>query len=171
MALCIRLCQRGRLGLPGIRTISFTPICRKVTLEPKQYVPPAVEGHDQKNMRLGRPQSPHMTIYKFQLPAILSISHRITGIILSGYITGLGVTTLVINRPLLEFITTISTNYPALFFLLKFGLIFPFTYHFFNGIRHLIWDSGKSLSLSGVYQSGYLMLAAAAVSGGAMYYF
>lgn len=28
----------------------------------------------------------------------------------------------------------------------KFALALPFTYHFFNGVKHLIWDSGFGLS-------------------------
>lgn len=37
------------------------------------------ETYDEKNMRLGREMSPHLTIYKFQLTSVLSISHRFTG--------------------------------------------------------------------------------------------
>lgn len=43
------------------------------------------ETHEQKNERLQRPLSPHMTIYKFPLPAVLSISHRGTGVALTTY--------------------------------------------------------------------------------------
>lgn len=50
------------------------------------------ETHDEKNMRLKRPMSPHLTIYELQLTSTLSVSHRATGIILSSYaiILGLG---------------------------------------------------------------------------------
>lgn len=41
-------------------------------------------------MRLKRPMSPHLTIYQVQLTALLSISHRTTGIILSSYAMFLG---------------------------------------------------------------------------------
>lgn len=43
------------------------------------------EDHDIHNMKLGRPLSPHLTIYSPQLTSMLSISHRITGIILTIY--------------------------------------------------------------------------------------
>ena len=33
---------------------------------------------------MARPMSPHLTIYSFPVPAILSISHRITGVALTG---------------------------------------------------------------------------------------
>jgi succinate dehydrogenase (ubiquinone) cytochrome b560 subunit len=51
----------------------------------------ANEDFDAKNARLGRPQSPHITIYKWQLPAQLSILHRGTGMALGGIATMSGV--------------------------------------------------------------------------------
>jgi len=48
------------------------------------------ETHDEKNNRLRRPMSPHLTIYKLQLTTTLSITHRGTGVALSGIISSLG---------------------------------------------------------------------------------
>ena len=49
------------------------------------------EGHEQRNERLGRPQSPHLSIYKPQLTSVLSLMHRGSGIALSAYIWALGI--------------------------------------------------------------------------------
>lgn len=49
-----------------------------------------VESHDEKNMRLKRPMSPHLTIYQPQLTSMLSLTHRTTGIILASYAMALG---------------------------------------------------------------------------------
>ena len=35
-------------------------------------------------------------------------------------------------------------------------------YHFFNGIRHLVWDTGAALNLDMVQKSGWAVLGAAA---------
>ena len=43
-----------------------------------------------KNKALKRPISPHLTIYKFQLTSMLSITHRGTGLAQSGMLTGAG---------------------------------------------------------------------------------
>ena len=43
-----------------------------------------------KNKALNRPISPHLTIYKFQLTSMLSITHRATGLIQSAMLTGVG---------------------------------------------------------------------------------
>lgn len=52
---------------------------RPVTIKCTPAAVPPNESHDERNMRLARPQSPHLTIYKPQLTSMLSISHRITG--------------------------------------------------------------------------------------------
>ena len=53
---------------------------------------------------------------------------------------------------------------PILLGLSKFVLTVPFTYHTFNGIRHLLWDARYLLTLDGVYYSGYAVLGGTVVS-------
>lgn len=57
-----------------------------------------------------------------------------------------------------------AAAHPILLGLGKFVLTAPFMYHTFNGVRHLVWDAGHMLSLSGVYTSGYAVLGATALS-------
>lgn len=49
--------------------------------------------------------------------------------------------------------------------LAKATMVFPFFFHSFNGVRHLIWDFAKELTLPGVYRTGYAVLALTAVFG------
>lgn len=44
-----------------------------------------------KNKKLHRPMSPHLTVYRFPLPAILSVAHRGTGIALTGVVCAAGI--------------------------------------------------------------------------------
>lgn len=46
----------------------------------KKYEPPKPEHYDDKNERLKRPLSPHLTIYSPQLTSMLSITHRAAGL-------------------------------------------------------------------------------------------
>jgi len=62
----------------------------------------------------------------------------------------------------------------------KFILAAPFTYHGINGLRHLSWDMGKRklrtaqifpasnsalvLTVKGAWRSGYIVIAASAIS-------
>lgn len=52
---------------------------RTVTLKPFPAKPAVTADYDEHNMKLGRPQSPHLTIYAPQLTSMLSITHRMTG--------------------------------------------------------------------------------------------
>lgn len=56
-----------------------SPIYRNVGI--KVVAAPALDklSYDEKNSQLKRVLSPHLTIYKFQLTAVLSITHRFTG--------------------------------------------------------------------------------------------
>lgn len=47
------------------------------------------------------------------------------------------------------------------FFLL--GWLFAFVYHFLNGIRHLVWDTGYWLTLKSAYASGYAVFFGAII--------
>ena len=46
----------------------------------------------------------------------------------------------------------------------KFVLAFPFMYHNINGIRHLVWDTARSLSIKSIYSSGYVIVGLSALS-------
>lgn len=114
----------------------------------------------QKNERLQRQMSPHLTIYKPQLTSMLSITHRGTGMALTGYAAIFGLSALmcpeganaVVN--MVEGLQLGAVSLAAL----KFTLAFPFAYHTVNGVRHLVWDLGRFLTIKEVYSTGYAML-------------
>lgn len=98
------------------------------------------ETHDEKNLRLKRPMSPHLTIYQVQLTALLSITHRTTGIILSGYAMVLGLSNFVLPDGvdcLIQATETLALSSPTVF-VAKTVLALPATFHTFNGLRHLV---------------------------------
>ncbi len=43
------------------------------------------------------------------------------------------------------------------------GWVFSFCYHFLNGIRHLVWDTGRGFGLTVSRNSGYAVFFAAVV--------
>ena len=45
----------------------------------------------------------------------------------------------------------------------KFLVALPFSFHFLNGIRHLIWDFGSWLTVNEVDRSGYVILMLAVI--------
>ncbi|KAK2822771.1 hypothetical protein Q5P01_022836 [Channa striata] len=113
-----------------------------------------------KNSTLNRPLSPHLTIYKWGVPMMMSITHRGTGVGLSGAVSAFAMAALVLpgNYPYyLDLIHSLSVG-PFLIGLAKFGIAFPVSYHTFNGIRHLFWDVGKGFKIPEVYRSGYTVI-------------
>jgi succinate dehydrogenase / fumarate reductase cytochrome b subunit len=90
-----------------------------------------------------RPLSPHLTIYRWPITMVLSILHRMTGVALS---VGLIAFVLWIEAIAYEFIPY-DTVYGLMQSLpgqvLLFGWCFSFFFHLANGIRHLVWDTGR----------------------------
>eukprot|EP01119_Soliformovum_irregulare_P005334 TRINITY_DN17104_c0_g1_i1.p1 TRINITY_DN17104_c0_g1~~TRINITY_DN17104_c0_g1_i1.p1 ORF type:complete len:194 (-),score=33.34 TRINITY_DN17104_c0_g1_i1:46-603(-) len=113
--------------------------------------------------------SPHLTIYAFPLPAITSITHRITGVGLTLGAAGVAGLSL-FNPDALIPVMDYFGNSSALRPLAKFLVTFPLAYHTIFGIRHLWWDAtAKGLELKDVYSSTYgLFGATAAVTAGVM---
>jgi len=110
-----------------------------------------------------RPLSPHLQIYRWQLTSVLSILHRAAGVALA------------VGAILLVWWLGAASDGPAPYaafqgfigswfgLLLLFGWSVALFYHLCNGIRHLVWDTGRGLELTTVYASGWTVVAATAV--------
>lgn len=110
-----------------------------------------------------QPLSPHLGIYRWQLTSVMSILHRATGIALA------------VGAILLVAWIGAASDGPGSFaamqwflgsplgLILLFGWTVALFYHLCNGIRHLVWDTGRGLELKSVYASGYAVLIATAV--------
>ncbi|KAF4526043.1 hypothetical protein B566_EDAN000837 [Ephemera danica] len=138
---------------------------RAVVLRAAPAVVDKKEDYFAKNERLGRPMSPHLTIYKPQITSMLSITHRITGMAVSGYVYAFSIGMMMLPASFPHYCAALANMHlsPALLFTAKFLIAFPFTYHLCNGVRHLMWDLGKGLELKQVYSTGYTMLGAATI--------
>ncbi|KAK5938077.1 cytochrome b subunit of succinate dehydrogenase, Sdh3p [Knufia obscura] len=119
--------------------------------------------------RKHRPVSPHLGIYKYQITWLGSITNRITGMILSGglYVFGLAYLAAPAFGWHLE-----SASLAAAFaawpivakVLAKFVFAWPFTYHSINGIRHLVWDMGSTLTNKEVIYTGWAVVGISVVT-------
>ncbi|KXN74823.1 cytochrome b560 subunit of succinate dehydrogenase [Conidiobolus coronatus NRRL 28638] len=115
-------------------------------------------------LREKRPRSPNFTIYQPQLTWIMSIFYRVSGVAVTGMFAGAAIAAPVFgvtSEVAAEFVSELPSVVKVLG---KLVLTVPFTYHFWGGIRHLIWDSTRALALKGVYSTGYFTLAATVVS-------
>ena len=93
------------------------------------------------------PLSPHLQIYKWQISSLLSITHRIVGVINILAITLICIWTLSLLAG--EDSYEITKIFLRSFFG-KFIIVFlcwTFSFHILNEIRHLIWDMGYGFDL------------------------
>ena len=102
------------------------------------------------------PLSPHLQIYKWQISSLLSITHRIVGVINILAITLICIWTLslLVGENFYE-ITHLFLK--SLFgkFIIVF-LCWTFSFHILNEIRHLIWDMGYGFDLKVTKITGVL---------------
>ncbi len=109
-----------------------------------------------------RPLSPHLQIYKPQLTSVLSITHRLCGIVLSVGSLFL-VWWLVAAASGDAAFATAQAFWGSWFgILLLVGWTFALFFHLSNGIRHLVWDAGYGFALREAYLSGWIVLGASA---------
>ncbi|PGH02533.1 succinate dehydrogenase, cytochrome b556 subunit [Blastomyces parvus] len=135
-------------------------ICSE-TFEQRQ-IASSTKGSDPNDLlrkqRLNRPTSPNLTIYRPQITSVLSILHRNTGLLVSGsfYLFFAAY----VASPWLGWhidSTSLAASFGALpvaaKVLLKTTVALPFTFHSFNGVRHLVWDVGRGLTNKQVIRS------------------
>lgn len=121
-------------------------------------------GYTSDGKTIKRPLSPHLQIYTPQMTSILSIMNRVTGIALSAG-TFLLVWWLVAAASGPGAYNTVQSfiGSPIGLFVL-FGWTASLFFHFYNGIRHLGWDVGYGYALDKAYATGWLVVAATAVT-------
>ncbi len=94
-----------------------------------------------------RPLSPHIQIYKWHISSLVSISHRITGIINIIAITliCLWASLLFLAEENYEIVELLMSSLIGKFIIL--GIIWSFSFQILSEIRHLIMDFGYGFEL------------------------
>ena len=109
-------------------------------------------------MENNNPLSPHLQIYKWQISSLLSITHRIVGVINFFAIILICVWAI--------FIIFGQNNYSAVNVFLNTGfgkfivisLCWTFSFHILNELRHLLWDVGYGFDLKVAKITGIIAL-------------
>ncbi|MDE1149531.1 MAG: succinate dehydrogenase, cytochrome b556 subunit [Azospirillaceae bacterium] len=110
-----------------------------------------------------RPLSPHLQVYRLPLPAVSSITHRITGIALT-------VGTLVLTWWLIatasgpdDYDTAHTVLSSPIGLLCLLGWTWAFAYHLLKGISHLIWDTGVGITNANALRSSAIVFGGSIV--------
>ena len=104
------------------------------------------------------PLSPHIQIYKWHISSLVSISHRITGIINIIAITFICLlaSLLVFGQNSYEMINLFLISTIGKFFIL--GITWSFCFQVLSEIRHLIMDSGYGFELKTTKITGLIVI-------------
>ncbi len=104
------------------------------------------------------PISPHIQIYNWHISSLVSISHRITGIINFFAITfiGLWIASLLLGEDYYEYTSSFLSSFFGKFICI--GIIWSFTFQVLSEIRHLLMDLGYGFEPKTTKISGLIVL-------------
>ena len=104
------------------------------------------------------PLSPHLQIYRWQISSLLSITHRIVGVIniLAISIICFWSLFLLLGAENYEVINNFFNSFFGKF--IAVGLCWTFSFHILNELRHLFWDMGYGFDLKISRITGVLAL-------------
>ena len=109
--------------------------------------------NDSKN-----PLSPHLQIYRWHISSLLSITHRISGVI--------NLLGLILIFFWLIFLSLGENNYQSFLLIInsfigKFiliGFTWSMSFHLLSGIRHLVWDLGYGFEIRTANITGVIVI-------------
>ena len=109
-------------------------------------------------MQNKEPLSPHIQIYKWHISSLVSISHRITGIINIVAITFICLiaSLLILGESSYEMINFFMTSLLGKFVIL--GITWSFSFQILSEIRHLIMDLGYGFEIKTTNVTGVIVI-------------
>ena len=104
------------------------------------------------------PISPHLQIYRWHISSLLSITHRISGVI--------NFLALILIFFWLIFLSLGENNYQSFLLIInsfigKFiliGFTWSMSFHLLSGIRHLVWDLGYGFEIKTANITGAIVI-------------
>ena len=109
--------------------------------------------NDSKN-----PLSPHLQIYRWHISSLLSITHRISGVInlLALILIFFWLIVLSFGESNYELFLLIINSFFGKFILI--GFTWSMSFHLLSGIRHLAWDLGYGFEIKTANISGIIVI-------------
>lgn len=111
-----------------------------------------------------RPLSPHLQIYRWQWTMALSILHRVTGVALAAGALGVVWWLLALAGSPEQYRQFADVAGSPLGLVAVIGFLACLAYHFLNGIRHLLWDTGWGLDLPTAFRTAVAVIVLSVVS-------
>jgi len=110
-----------------------------------------------------RPLSPHLSVYRWPVTMATSILHRASGVAMAGgFIVYVAWLFDAASGPdvYAMFLGYIDTTLGCI---LLVGWSWAFFFHLSNGIRHLVWDTGRGLEIEQATRSAWFVIVASII--------
>jgi len=104
------------------------------------------------------PISPHLQIYRWNISSLLSITHRIAGVVnlLALILMFLWLLTFSLGESNYELFLVVINSFAGKFILIGFS--WSMSFHIFSGLRHLAWDMGYGFEIKTANISGVIVI-------------
>ena len=104
------------------------------------------------------PLSPHLQIYRWHISSLLSITHRISGVInlLALILIFFWLIALSLGENNYESFLLIINSFIGKFILI--GFTWSMSFHLLSGIRHLVWDLGYGFEIKTANITGAIVI-------------
>ena len=104
------------------------------------------------------PLSPHLQIYRWHISSLLSITHRIAGVInlLALILMFLWLLAFSLGEINYELFLLVINSFFGKFILI--GFVWSMSFHILSGIRHLVWDMGYGFEIKTANISGLIVI-------------
>lgn len=90
-----------------------------------------------------RPLSPHLQVYRLPLTAVVSVTHRMTGVLLAAGLILFVVSLAVIQCGASSFDAMQALIQQPFMSVALWLMVYALFFHLCHGVRHLIWDAGE----------------------------
>ena len=109
-------------------------------------------------MKDNNPLSPHIQIYNWHISSLVSISHRITGVINIIILTiiCLWIASLLLGKNNYVLIQSFLDSFLGKFIII--GTVWSFSFQILSEIRHLFWDLGYGFEIKTSKISGVIVI-------------
>ena len=104
------------------------------------------------------PLSPHLQIYRWHVSSLLSITHRISGVInlLALILIFFWLLALSFGENNYELLLLLINSFVGKFVLI--GFTWSMCFHILSGVRHLVWDLGYGFEIKTANISGIVVI-------------
>jgi len=117
-----------------------------------------------------RPLSPHLQVYRLPVTAVLSITHRFTGVVLAVGMVLFVVVLMAVAEGEARYAPVGAFLRAPAGRLIIWIWLYALFFHLCHGIRHLVWDTGHGFDKAALNRQAWLELAASILLTGVLFF-